>query len=288
MKRCDREGKEEWHWQQRERRQARKLSSPTSIIQATCSSVEAGANGKKEDESRKYRGRRRVNVAFFLLSHLSVAPPFPPPHCQRRFFPSITSQCCSSIPSTLIVNVASFYLPSHLIVASPFPPPSLSTSLLLSLHHISVMLLHSLTLIVNVLLLSFHHTSVLLLRSLIVNVTSPFSPSHLSVAPPFPPPSLSTSLLFLHHISVLLLHSLPLHCQCRFIFSFHHTSVCFSVPSPLIVNVASPFPPSHLSVAPPFPPPHCQCRSPFPPSHLSVASPFPPPSLSTSPLLSLY
>ena len=51
----------------------------------------------------------------------------------------------------------------------------------------------------------------------------------------------STSLLFsFYHISVLLLHSLP-----------------------LIVNVASPFPPSHLSVAPSFPPPSFYpCRAP--------------------------
>ena len=75
---------------------------------------------------------------LFSFHHISVLLLHSlPPHHQHRFsFPSITSQCCFSIPSPFIV-VASFFLPSHLSVAS-FPPPSLSTSLFLSLHHICV------------------------------------------------------------------------------------------------------------------------------------------------------
>jgi len=211
-----------------------------------------------------------IDVAsFFLQSHLSVAPPFPPPHCQRHFsFPSITSQCCFSVPS-----------------------PSLSTSPLLSLHHISVLLLHSLPphCQPRPFFPSITPQCCFSISSpLIVNVASPFPPSHLSVAPPFNPPSLSTS-LSLYHISVLL-RSLHPHCQRRFSsitpqrcfsvpsalivnvapFSLHHISVLLLHSLPLIVNVASFFPPSHHSVAPPFPPPHCQYCS-FPSlSHLFI------------------
>ena len=124
----------------------------------------------------------------------------------------------------------------------------------------------------------------------IISVASPFPPSHFSVAPPFPPPSLSTLLfLYRHHISVLLLHCLPLIVNVASPFLPSHLSVAPPIPppslsmsffpsitsqrcsSPLIVNVASPFLPSHLVLLLHSLPPHCQCRFSLP-SHLSVTS----------------